>query len=196
MFLPDSARLEVGDTLHPEARALNGRGDSVAADIFWSSLDSGVIAVVDSTTGATLGKATGTGRLQARFGSLRSNAQNVFVLARLDSVTAAGPLRDTVVVSAPDSLSDSLFVKVWAGTSGAASRSVVYTIDIYPAADSTVTLVPKTPVQTDANGIAFARLRFNPGPIPDSVVVTAAVRRPNGTHAPGSPLHFVVEFQP
>ena len=196
MFLPDSARLEVGDTLHPEARALNGRGDSVAAQIFWSSLDTAIVAVVDSTTGATLGKTTGTGRLQARFGSLRSDAQNVFVLARLDSVTAAGPIRDTIVVSAPDSLSDSLFVKVWAGTSGASSRSVVYTIDIYPAADSTVTLVPKTPVQTDANGIAFARLRLDAGPIPDSVVVTAAVRRPNGTHAPGSPLHFVVEFQP
>ena len=72
----------------------------------------------------------------------------------------------------------------------------MYTFDTYPPSDTTVTLVPKTPVQTDANGIAFARLRLDAGPIPDSVVVTAAVRRPNGTHAPGSPLHFVVEFQP
>jgi len=188
--------MEVGDTLHPSARALNGRGDSVAAQIFWSSLDSGVIAVVDSTTGAALGKTTGTGRLQARFGGFRSNAQNVFVLARLDSVAAAGPLRDTIVVSAPDSLSDSLFVKVWAGVSGASSRSVVYTMDIYPAADSTVTLVPKTPVQTDASGIAFKRVRVDPGPLPDSVVVTATVRRPNGTDVPGSPVRFVVVFQP
>lgn len=69
----------VGDTLLPGARALNGRGDSVAATIFWSSLDTAVIVVLDSETGATLGKAAGTGRLQARTGALRSNPQNIFV---------------------------------------------------------------------------------------------------------------------
>ena len=54
MFLPDSGRAEVGDTIHPGARALNGRGDSVAgAQIYWSSLDTGIVAVVDSTTGVT-----------------------------------------------------------------------------------------------------------------------------------------------
>ena len=132
VLLPDSGQLELGDTLHPEARALNGRGDSVAAQIFWSSLDTAII-VVDSATGATFGKATGTGRLQARFGSLRSNAQSVLVLARLDSVTAAGPMRDTVIVSTPDTLSDSLLVKVWTGATGASSRSVVYERTIYPA---------------------------------------------------------------
>jgi hypothetical protein len=196
MFFPDSGRLEVGDTLRPGARALNGRGDSVAAQIFWSSLDTGIVAVVDSGTGVTFAKAAGTGRLQARFGSLRSNPQNVFVFVRLTSATAEGPIRDTVTVSTPDSLSDSLVVKVWAGTSGAASRTVVYTMAIYPTSDSTVTLIPKGPVQTDANGLAFARLRLDSLPHPDSVVVTAAVRRPNGTDVPGSPVRFVVEFQP
>ena len=195
MFFPDSGRLEVGDTLHPEARALNGRGDSVAAQVFWSSLDTAIVSVVDSATGATLAKAVGTGRLQARFGSLRSNPQNVFVFVRLDSASAAGPIRDTIIVSAPDTLSDSLLVQAWAGTSGAPGRPVVYTMAIYPAGDTTVTLVPKT-AQTGASGIAFARLRLDSGPLPDSVVVTAAVRRPNGTDVPGSPVRFVVEFQP
>ena len=79
IVLPDSGRIAVGDTLRPSARALNGRGDSVAAEIFWSSLDTAIIAVLDSATGKTLGKAVGTGRLQARTGPLRSNPQSVIV---------------------------------------------------------------------------------------------------------------------
>jgi len=120
----------------------------------------------------------------------------VFVFVRLDSASAAGPIRDTITVSAPDSLSDSLVVKAWAGISGASSRPVMYTMTIYPGGDSTVTLIPKATVQTDLNGLAFARVRLDSLPHPDSVVVTAAVRRPNGTNVPGSPVRFVVEFQP
>jgi len=164
--------------------------------VYWTSLDTAIVSVVDSGTGVTFAKAAGTGRLQARFGGLRSNPENLLVFVRLDSAAAAGPIRDTMIVSTPDTLSDSLMVQAWAGTSGATGRAVVYTMAIYPAADSTVTLLPKTPVQTDANGIAFKRVRFEPGPLPDSVVVTAAVRRPNGTDVPGSPVRFVVEFQP
>jgi hypothetical protein len=77
VVLPDSIR--VADTLLPSARALNGRGDSVAAEIFWSSLDTAIIAVLDSATGETLGRAVGTGRVQARTGALRSNPQSVIV---------------------------------------------------------------------------------------------------------------------
>lgn len=79
--LPDSGRVTLGDTLRPTARALNGRGDSVAADIVWASLDTAIVAVLDSTTGETLGKSVGTGRIQARVGSLRSNPLNVVVLS-------------------------------------------------------------------------------------------------------------------
>ncbi len=182
VFLPDSGRLEVGDTLHPTARALNGRGDSVAAQIFWTSLDTAIVSVVDSATGATRGKAVGPGRLQARFGGLRSNPQTLTVLVRLDSASAAG---DTIIVSA-DSLSDSLAV----------IRSVVYERTIYPIGATNVTLVPLGTAQTNASGIAARQLRLDPGPLPDSIVVTAAVRRPNGTDVPGSPVRFVVEFQP
>lgn len=78
VFLPDSGRVAVGDTLFPSGRALNGRGDSVAADIRWSALDTAIIEV-DSVTGATVGKAVGTGRLQARIETLRSNPLPVTV---------------------------------------------------------------------------------------------------------------------
>jgi hypothetical protein len=76
--LPDSGRVAVGDTLFPSGRALNGRGDSVAADIRWSALDTAIIDV-DSVTGATVGKVAGIGRLQARVENLRSNPLPVTV---------------------------------------------------------------------------------------------------------------------
>lgn len=79
VFLPDSGIITVGDTLQPRGRALNGRGDSVAAEISWSSLDTAVIAVVDTATGRAYGKAAGTGRLQARVETLRSNPLPVIV---------------------------------------------------------------------------------------------------------------------
>ena len=79
IVLPDSGKILVGETLLPRARALNGRGDSVAAEVFWATLDTAILAV-DSITGETRGKAKGTGRLQARTGTLRSNPQNVIVL--------------------------------------------------------------------------------------------------------------------
>jgi len=202
VFFPDSGRLEIGDTLHPSARALNGHGDSVAAQVFWTSLDTGIVAVVDSGSGVTFAKAAGTGRLQARFGGLHSNPENVFVFVRLDSASVAGATRDTVVVTPPDtatkadSLSDSLAVKAWAGAGGAPSRPVVYSADVYPPSDTTVTLVPKGTVLTNANGIAVVQVRLHKAPVPDSVVVTAVVRRPNGSEVPGSPVRFVVEFRP
>ena len=79
VVLPDSGRVIVGATIQPTARALNGRGDSVMAEIFWSSLDTAIIAVADSTTGVMLGKTVGTGRIQARTGALRSNPQIITV---------------------------------------------------------------------------------------------------------------------
>ncbi len=196
MFLPDTGRIEVTDTLRPRARALNGRGDSVAAPVYWSSLDTAIVAVVDSGTGITLAKAVGTGRLQARVGGLRSNPQSVLVVAALDSASAAGPLRDTITVSAPDSLSDSLLVKAWVGTSGSGGRRVFYAESTYTGGATTVTFVPGDTVKTNTGGVAAAQLRLTGGVVPDSVVVNATLRRPDGSAVPGTPVRFVVEFRP
>ena len=61
VVVPDSGRLEVGDTLRPRARAINGRGDSTAATFVWSALDT-TLQVVDSVSGLTLGRFVGAGR--------------------------------------------------------------------------------------------------------------------------------------
>jgi len=197
ILLPDSGHIELGDTLLPLGRALNSQGDSVAAQIFWASIDTATIVVLDSTTGATIGKAPGSGRLQARVGFLRSNPQNVVVAARLDSVVAVGAFPDTVTASAPDSLSDSLSVRVFSAASESpAGRAVVYAATTYPASVSTVRLVRGGTVTTDGTGVAFEQLRLDPGAVPDSVVVTASVKRFTGTDIPGSPVTFLVVFRP
>jgi hypothetical protein len=79
IVVPDT--MVVGDTMTPTAKALNGRGDSVAAEVIWASLDTEVIVVNDSTTGETFAKATGLGRLQARTGALRTNPQSITVIS-------------------------------------------------------------------------------------------------------------------
>jgi len=195
IVLPDSARVEVTDTFRPSGRALNGLGDSVQAQLYWSSLDT-TLTVLDSATGVSLANAVGTARLQARTGRLFSNPEVVNILARLDSIQTAGDAKDTVFVSA-DSLSDSLRVQAVAFGGVAGGRRVVYTFSIFPDTGAAVTLVPNDTVFTSpATGIAAVRVRLLPGPIPDSVIVTATMRHVNGTVVPHSPLTFVVEFRP
>ncbi len=195
VILPDSARVEITDTFRPRARALNGLGDSVAAQLNWSSLDTAFLEVLDSATGVSLAKAVGTARLQARVGALRSNPQAVSVLAKLDSLRATGDTFDTVFV-ATDSLSDSLQVTAFASGGAASGRRVDYAATIYPASGPIVTLLPKDTVLTTSIGTALTQVRLRPGAVPDSVVVTAIMRRPNGSQIPGSPVTFVVEFRP
>jgi len=195
IVLPDSARVEATDTFRPSGRALNGLGDSVQAQLYWSSLDT-TLTVLDSATGVSLANAVGTARLQARTGRLFSNPEIVNILARLDSIQTAGDAKHTVFVSA-DSLSDSLRVQAVAFGGIAGGRRVVYAFSTFPDTGAAVTLVPNDTVFTSpATGIAAVRVRLLPGPIPDSVIVTATMRHVNGTVVPHSPLTFVVEFRP
>jgi len=211
---PDS--LEELDTLRPRARALDGHFDSIPATIVWSTLDTAILTVLDSTTGSTLVNHPGTtsGRLLARTGTLFSNPLLIRTLAAADTVYATPPTRvaDTVHLSV-DSLSDSLAVLI-ADTLQSASggdstvpladRPVTYSIT-FPTAPGPVTLVTsdtaRTLVTSDtvasgSLGIASVKLRLIAGPVPDSVLVTASARRAVGTPVPGSPVTFVVRFLP
>lgn len=198
---PDSAVVEEGDTIMPWARPIDGRGDSVAAAVYWATLDTAQLTVLDSASGATLGKKSGSGRLQARVGNLRSNPVPVAVRVQADTLFAAGPLRDTVVAgTSVDSLSDSLRVQMQdlhsgSTPAGLANRPVIFTIT-YPIGGAGFTLVPQDTVLTGSTGIAQVRVRLVNRPLPDSVVVTATAKRANGQPIPGSPITFVVEFTP
>lgn len=201
VILPDSARVEFMDTFRPRARALNAIGDSVAAEIYWSSLDTALLRVLDSATGVSLADSVGTARLQARVGGLRSNPHAVAVLAKLDSLAAGGPTRDTVFVTPvtpdtlSDSLSDSLVVQALAFGGVATGRRVVYAAATYPPIGPDVTLLPNDTVLTTSSGVAVAQVRLRAGAVPDSVVVSVTMQRLNGTHIRGSPVIFVVEFR-
>jgi len=190
IVLPDSGRVELTDTFRPRGHALNGLGDSVQADLVWSSLDT-TLAVLDSSTGISLATAVGTARLQARTGNLFSNPQTVTIREHLDSLRAASATRDTV--SAPDSLSDSLTVQAYATGGVPQGRRVVYAFTIFPDISSVVTLVPNDTVFT-SSGLAATRVRLTGSTVPDSVVVTATMRHVNGTLVPDTAT-FVVEFR-
>lgn len=197
--LPDSGRVELTYTFRPTARALNGIGDSVQATFVWASLDTAILAVLDSTTGVSLSKTLGTARLQARTGNLISNPQSVTVLAHLDSIGVLGAARDTVFVTpAADSLSDSLVVQAYGGGGAIpANRRVVFTATTFPASGPAVTLLPKDTVFTNpSSGVAAVQVRLRSGTVPDSVVVTAIMLHLDSTAVSGSPLTFVVEFRP
>jgi hypothetical protein len=202
IFVPDSGAVELGDTLQPRARALNGRGDSVAATVTWATLDTAVVTVVDSTTGATTGKKQGVGRIQARVGNLRSQPLSVRIQTAADSIRPGTTLRDTVHYAAADSLSDSLVVRVFATPADGSNligRRVAYTAVTYPASATAVTLQPRDTALTSASGtvgVAVVQVRMRTGSAPDSAVVTAVARRANGVVVAGSPVTFVVEFRP
>jgi len=198
--LPFNGSVELGDTLVPSGRALDGRGDSVAATIYWKSLDTAHVTVLDSATGATVGKTVGAGAIQARTGNLHSNPLAITVLAAADTVFATSPLRDSVSVGTKvDSLSDTLGVEV-ADTNGGVTtplsgRKVAFQIT-YPADTTAFTLVPGDTVLTSANGIAVLRVKLKNRALPDSIVLSATARHLRGAAIPGSPITFTVIFAP
>lgn len=208
---PDS--LEEFDTLIPQAVALNGAGDTVPATILWASLDT-VFTVLNDTSGRTVVHHPGlTGRLQARVGTLRSNPLIIRALAAADTLFAAGPVVDTVTLSAatpPDSLSGPLRVELADTVSTPspalvplAGRPIVYAITYPPTAgavtlaksDTAHALVTTDTVTTSSLGVASVKVRLLADVLPDSIVVTASARRKVGTPVPDS-VTFVVRFQP
>jgi hypothetical protein len=204
--VPDSGFVELGDTVLPVARALNGRGEPISVPVAWGALDTAVVAVVDTETGAAWGKRVGTGRIQARVGNLRSNPVTIVVRPPLDSIKGDGDLRDTVTVSSTprDTLSDSLRVRAFAERPATVTdaqnlvrRRITLELSVFPGTGSTVTLVPDDTVFTNTAGVAVLQVRWDAGTRPDSVLVTARSAHRDGTPVPGSPItSFVVEFRP
>ncbi|HXI20618.1 MAG TPA: hypothetical protein VNH46_06010, partial [Gemmatimonadales bacterium] len=87
--VPSPAVVEHLDTLALRARALNVSGDSVAATIFWRTPDSTL--VLDSTGFVTTDSTSGSGRVQARVGSLVSDLVTLTILPRADTLQLTGP---------------------------------------------------------------------------------------------------------
>lgn len=73
--------VQQGDTLHAHATVLNASGDSVVTPVHWTSFDTTVVGVVDSTAGTFVGKNPGITSIQARAGTLPSNPVLITVVA-------------------------------------------------------------------------------------------------------------------
>jgi len=197
--------MDFGDTVVLTAVALNGRGQPVSAPIVWADLDT--LVSIDTLTGALVGRyPSTTGFIEARTGNLRSNPQAITVSIRPDTAFAdSTAARDSVSIGTKmDSLSDSIRIRVRhydpPDTTALSGRPVIFTL-LYPnpAADTgSFKLFPPGPtVVTDVNGLAVVQVRLKQRTLPDSAVVQASVVRYfNHIPVPGSPMTFVVRFNP
>jgi len=195
---PSPAVVEQHDTIRLFARALNLQGDSVAAVITWVAADTTVeVTGADSLTSAYT---SGTGRAQARSGSLRSDLVVFTVRRRSDSLALTGAATDTV--AATDTASAPLVAAVLSltpDTAGIGGTRIHYAIE--PGATGTVRFagdVSELFASTGSTGepVVPVTLRRVPGTTqPASVLVTVDAVRPSGRAVPGSGQSFTVVFQ-
>lgn len=195
---PQPAVVEQHDTIHLRARALNLQGDSVAAVITWTAADT--LVQVTGADSLTTEFTSGTGRAQARSGSLRSDLVSFTVRRRSDSLALTGPAADTVL--AGDSASAPLLAAVLSltpDTAGIGGSRIHYAVD--PAAVGLVRFagdVSELYAPTGSTGAPSVpvTLRRVPGMAqPASVTVTVDAVRPSGRAVPGSGQSFTVVFQ-
>lgn len=199
--LPSPAVVEQNDTLRLRARALNADGDSVAADVFWRTLDDTVLTVVDSIGLVTTSRTSGTARVQARVGSLRSDLVSLSLRPRSDTVLLS--VADTITIPAADSLSSALGARVESldPVGGVAGTSILYEVVDTVAARGRVRfanglLAFRATTGSDGGPTTAVTLRKVAAQAPPPVVeVRVSASRPSGTPVPGSGQVFTLLFQ-
>jgi hypothetical protein len=200
LLLPTPPAVEQHDTLTLIARALDADGGEVAAEIFWRSPDS--ILKVDSTGRVTTDSSSGSGRIQARTGSLFSDLVNLEIHPRSDTVRLTPPT--TVTVAPADSASAPLVAAVQSlspDTVGISNTRILYEVVDTAAARGTVRFEGGQLAVRVATGLTGAplapvTLRKVPGATPPaSVMVRVSATRPSGLSVPGSGQTFTINFQ-
>jgi hypothetical protein len=198
--LPANPVVEPGDTVQLRARALNASGDSIEADIVWLSPDSTIS--VDSSGRLTTDTTAGSGRVQARVGSLRSDLVTFTIRPRSDSLVLVDPL--AVTVPSSDSASTVLVsqVRSFAPDSvGISGTTILYQVvdsatfrDVVHLAGGSMSLRATT--GADGAPSIGVTLRRNAGAaFPVTVQVQVSATRPSGTTIPGSGRSFSVTLQ-
>lgn len=200
---PVQPTLEVDDTTRLIARALDKNNDDISATIEWRAPDSTLS--VDAT-GLVSADSVGTGRVQARSGSLISNFVTFTIILRPDTLVLVGS--DTVLVPLGQDSTPALVARLdshhLGDTVPASGGMIVYQIvaPIFPDPSlrsielsgqviiDTVTTggggTPVTPVQL---------WRVMGRTSPDSAIVEIRATRFQGTEVvPGSGQRFIVRF--
>lgn len=197
--VPSPPVIEIGEQLQLSARPLNAEGDSVAAPVIWLPLDATLS--VDRETGIVTGVSPGTGRVQARSGSLTSELVTFSVLAPADTLIIVG---DPIVTVPPEpGASGPLVVRLesFDPVGPLASRPVVYEITSPPAgAAPVVELTGGVQIDTLTTGadgtVTGVSLNRAAGAIaPDSAIVAVRASRTRGAVVPGSGQRFIIRFQ-
>jgi hypothetical protein len=204
---PVPAVLEEGDTVTPlRARALDRKGDSVPTEIRWYTLDTAAIRIIDSTTSQLVSRLpSGSGRVQARSGTLGSDIITFTLLPRADTLVLTGA--DTLRVASTDTASAALATQVQSFNppGPAAGRRMIYQI-VEPAflqpADQSVALPGGGIADTVLSGsdgqplTAVVLLKIASKIHPDSAIVEVRAYHVSGREVSGSGQRFIVRFDP
>jgi hypothetical protein len=199
--LPSPAAVEHNDTLRLRARALNADGDSVAAAVFWRTLDDTVLTVVDSIGLVTTSRTAGTARVQARVGTLRSELISLTLRPRSDTLLLS--VADTITIPSADSLSGALGARIESldPVGGVAGTSILYEVVDSVAAQGKLRfanglLTYRATTGSDGGPTTAVTLRKVAAQVPPPVVeVRVSASRPSGTPVPGSEQVFTLLFQ-
>jgi hypothetical protein len=199
--LPSPAAVEQNDTLTLHARALNADGDSVATTVYWRTQDDTLLTVVDSVGIVTTSLTSGSPRVQAYVGSLRSEI--VILTIRPRSDTLALTVDPTITVPAADSLTDTLGAAVLSNNpvGGVSGTSILYQVVDSVAAQGKVRFANgllALRATTSATGapVTAVTLRKITGVTPPATVqVQISATRPSGQIVPGSGQTFTINFQ-
>jgi len=200
--VPRPAAVEVGQTIQLHARALDERGDSIAATVRWITPDTTVTLTPDGKlTGRTGGS---TAQVQAQSANIVSDFVSFTVNARPDTIVITGD--SILVVAAGAAASTPLLASLrsFAPAGPLSGRTILYQIvePVFPdPAQRTVELpggVLAVNAQTGADGTPATAVtvnRISGRTAPDSAIVTVSATTATGAVVPGSSQRFIVRFQ-
>lgn len=198
---PLPAAVEQNDTLTLSARALDQQGDSVGATILWETPDTTLVIVNGNQL--TSDTFAGSGRVQARVGSLRSELVTYTIRRRSDSLVVVGPALDTVDTGAGETESAALQARLdsyGTDTVGVAEAYIRFrVIDADTALASGTVAFPSgaldARIKTTSTGASIILQLVGGATPPDSIRLEALAERPSGAVVPGSGQRFTVVFE-
>lgn len=196
---PAVTDLEIGETTQLVAVALNRDGEVVEVPITWLTPDTTVI--VDGT-GLVTGVSPGSGRVQARAGSLTSALVGFNVLAPADTLIIVGD--SVLTVPAVPGTTNPLVVRLESfhplGAGPLGDRPVVYEITGPVEALTSVILSGGAVIDTLLTGtdgtVGSVSLALVSGAVaPESTIVEVRASRTRGAVVPGSGQRFIVRYE-
>jgi hypothetical protein len=199
VLLPSPAAVEPGDTLRLRAQALDINGDTIpGAVIYWRTPDTAAIEMVDSIGLVTTALTSGTGRVQARHGSLFSELQTLSIRRASDTLVLTGAAFDTV--AAGDTASSPLSAAVLSLTPDTAginkTRITFALLDSLPgvhfAGDVSILGAVTGPSGEPAQAVTLRRSSLT---VLGTVRVAVSATKPSGTPVPSQNPVITITFQ-